>query len=46
MAGSNRALLPGMRGQADIVIGRRPLYTYALEPIQALRENFKQVPAK
>ncbi len=43
---SMRALLPGMRGQADIVIGRRPLYTYALEPIQALRENMKQVPAK
>lgn len=46
VAGTNRPLLPGMRGQADIVIGRRPLYTYALEPIQALRENLKQMPAR
>jgi len=43
---SKRPLLPGMRGLADIVIGRRPLYTYALEPLQALRENLKQVPGK
>jgi hypothetical protein len=41
-----RPLLPGMRGQADIVIGKRRLYSYAFEPIRALRENFRQVPAK
>jgi hypothetical protein len=41
-----RPLLPGMRGQADIVIGRRRLYLYALEPVRALQENFREAPAK
>ena len=44
--GHMQPLLPGMRGQADIVIGRRPLYSYALEPINALRENFREAPAR
>jgi membrane fusion protein len=39
--GQLRALEAGMRGQADIVIGRRSLASYAVEPIRALRENVR-----
>lgn len=44
--GHMQPLLPGMRGQADIVTGSRKLYLYAVEPMRALRENFREVPAK
>ena len=37
-------LLPGMSGQADVVVGRRSLVSYAVEPIRALKENFRQAP--
>jgi membrane fusion protein len=39
--GQLRALEPGMRGLADIVVGRRSLASYAVEPIRALRENVR-----
>jgi len=44
--GQLRALLPGMGGRADIVVGRRSLVSYAFEPIRALRENFAEPPAR
>ena len=34
--GRMRPLLPGMGGQADIVVGRRSLASYAFEPLRAL----------
>jgi multidrug efflux pump subunit AcrA (membrane-fusion protein) len=43
--GQMRPLLPGMKGQADIVTGKRSLVSYALEPVRALRENFREPPA-
>ena len=42
--GQERALLAGMQGQADVVVGRRSLVSYAIEPIRALRENFRDPP--
>ncbi len=39
--GQSRPLQAGMRGQADVVVGRRSLVSYAVEPIRALRENFR-----
>jgi multidrug efflux pump subunit AcrA (membrane-fusion protein) len=39
--GQERPLLPGMGGQAEIVVGRRSLISYAFEPIRQLRENLK-----
>jgi membrane fusion protein len=44
--GRMQPLLPGMRGQADIVTGRRSLVSYAFEPVRALRENFREMPAR
>jgi membrane fusion protein len=44
--GQMQALLPGMGGRADIVVGRRSLVSYAFEPIRALRENFAEPPAR
>jgi membrane fusion protein len=43
--GRMRPLLPGMGGQADIVVGRRSLASYAFEPLRALRESFADAPA-
>ena len=42
--GQLQALLPGMGGRADIVVGTRSLVSYAFEPIRALRENFAEPP--
>jgi multidrug efflux pump subunit AcrA (membrane-fusion protein) len=42
--GQNRPLLPGMGGRADIVIGRRSLVSFALEPVRALKENLSEPP--
>lgn len=42
--GALRALLPGMGGRADIVVGRRSLASFAFEPIRQLRETFAEVP--
>jgi membrane fusion protein len=42
--GQPRPLLAGMGGLADIVVGRRSLVSYAVEPIRALRENLADPP--
>jgi multidrug efflux pump subunit AcrA (membrane-fusion protein) len=39
VAGQARPLRVGMQGEARIVVGRRRLIEYALEPIHQLREN-------
>ena len=44
--GSMRPLMPGMSGQADIVVGRRSLASYAFEPLRALKESFAEAPPK
>jgi multidrug efflux pump subunit AcrA (membrane-fusion protein) len=36
--GAMRAVLPGMAGQAAIVVGRRTLASYAMEPLRTIRE--------
>ena len=36
--GEPLAVLPGMAGQAAIVVGRRTLASYAIEPLRAIRE--------
>jgi membrane fusion protein len=38
IGGQSRAVLPGMGGQASIVVGRRSLASYALEPLRQMRE--------
>lgn len=38
--GQPRALLAGMGGTADIVVGKRSLLSFAFEPIRQLKENF------
>jgi membrane fusion protein len=42
--GQLRPLLAGMGGQADVVVGRRSLVSYAFEPIRALKENLSEPP--
>lgn len=42
--GVPRALLAGMGGRADVVVGRRSLVSYAFDPIRAVRENFAEPP--
>lgn len=42
--GQPQALLPGMSGQADIVIGKRSLVSYVFEPLRQLKENMRDVP--
>jgi HlyD family secretion protein len=37
--GETRALMAGMGGRADVVVGRRSLISYAFEPIRMLRES-------
>ncbi len=44
--GRMRPLLAGMGGEADIVVGRRSVVSFAFEPIRALRESFAEVPAR
>ena len=39
--GTPRPLLAGMGGRADVVVGRRTLASYAVEPIRQLRESMK-----
>jgi multidrug efflux pump subunit AcrA (membrane-fusion protein) len=39
--GESRPLLPGMRGTARVVVGRRTLVEYAFEPLRQLRENIR-----
>jgi membrane fusion protein len=42
--GRARRLLPGMRGRARIVVGRRRLASYAFEPLRQLRESLSDAP--
>jgi multidrug efflux pump subunit AcrA (membrane-fusion protein) len=44
--GESWPLRPGMGGTAKVVVGRRPLWSYALDPIRQLRENFAAPPGK
>jgi membrane fusion protein len=37
--GQPRAVLPGMTGRATVIVGRRSLASYALEPLRQLRES-------
>jgi membrane fusion protein len=45
VAGQPRALLPGMSGRAEVVIGRRSLISFVFEPIRQLKESFADAPA-
>jgi membrane fusion protein len=42
--GEDRPLMPGMSGRGNIVVGRRALISYAVEPIRQLRESVSEVP--
>lgn len=44
--GQPTSLLPGMRGTADVVTGRRALISYAFEPLRQLRENLADAKGK
>lgn len=44
VSGQARPLLPGMRGTARIVVGRRSLIGFAFEPLRMLRETVAQPP--
>jgi membrane fusion protein len=37
--GQPRPVLPGMTGRAAVVVGRRSLASYAIEPLRQLRES-------
>lgn len=37
--GQPRAVLPGMTGRAAVIVGRRSLASYALEPLRQMRES-------
>jgi membrane fusion protein len=41
VGGEVRPLMPGMKGRALIVVGRRSLISYAFGPMQQLRESFR-----
>jgi HlyD family secretion protein len=42
--GERRALMAGMGGRADVVVGRRSLISYAFEPVRMLRESLADRP--
>ncbi len=42
--GQPRAVLPGMTGRAAVIIGRRSLASYALEPLRQMRESLATRP--
>jgi multidrug efflux pump subunit AcrA (membrane-fusion protein) len=44
--GQARPLIAGMGGRADVVMGRRTLLGYALQPLRQLRESLAMPPAK
>ncbi len=44
--GQPRPLLAGMGGRAEVVVGRRTLIGYALEPLRQLRESLATAPVK
>jgi hypothetical protein len=39
VSGKDRALLAGMGGRAEVVVGRRSLFSYAFDPLRQLQEN-------
>lgn len=39
--GGERPLLPGLRGTALVIVGRRSAISYAFAPLQQLRESFR-----
>lgn len=45
VGGQSRSVLPGMTGRAAIVVGRRSLASYAVEPVRQLRESLAAGPA-
>jgi membrane fusion protein len=42
--GRPRAVLPGMTGRAAVIVGRRSLASYAIEPLRQLRESLSVGP--
>jgi hypothetical protein len=44
--GRERAVLAGMGGRAEVVVGRRSLISYAFEPLRQLRENLATPPER
>jgi multidrug efflux pump subunit AcrA (membrane-fusion protein) len=44
--GQPRPLRAGMRGTAQIVLGRRSLISYAFEPLRQLKESFAEPPPR
>lgn len=42
--GEPRTLTPGMGGRADVVVGRRTLATYLVEPLRQLKETLADAP--
>lgn len=43
---TTRSVLPGMSGRAAIIVGRRTLASYALEPLRQMREAVAAPPAR
>ena len=44
--GQARALTPGMAGQAQVVVGKRSLISFAFEPLRQLKESLSDVPRR
>jgi multidrug efflux pump subunit AcrA (membrane-fusion protein) len=44
--GQERPLRPGMGGRAEVVVGRRSLISFAVEPLRQLKETMGDAPAK
>src|SRR5262249_29856308 len=42
--GLRRPILPGMAGRAAVIVGRRSLASYAIEPLRQLRESLAAEP--
>jgi membrane fusion protein len=42
--GQRRAVLPGMTGRAAVIVGRRSLASYAVEPLRQMRESLAAGP--
>jgi len=42
--GGAQAVLPGMTGRAAVIVGRRSLASYAIEPVRRLRESMSTRP--
>ena len=44
--GRQRSVLPGMTGRAAVIVGRRSLASYAIEPLRQMRESFATGPSE